>query len=119
MLLVSAFSGIAYYGMNFQLMIAAAIVLFSIAALAAWMLYAAIRAQYVKVKTGKEASIGARGVAETDIKSKGEIRVLGEFWQAIAKNALIAKGQTGEVVAMEGMLLVVKATEEKLNSSDY
>jgi membrane-bound serine protease (ClpP class) len=72
-----------------------------------------LKAQYAKVKTGKEALIGAKGVAVTDLNPKGEIRVVGEFWQATAKGTQIRSGQTVEVVGMEGMFLVVKPSEEK------
>jgi membrane-bound serine protease (ClpP class) len=116
LLLVAVFSGVTYYGVSEQLMIGTALILLSIAAIVAWMLYAAIRAQYVKVKTGKEALMGARGVAVTELNPKGEIRVLGEFWQATTKEGPISIGQAVEVVDMESMLLVVKAVEEKLNS---
>ena len=112
-LLFAAFSGVTYYGLDAQMMIAAAIVLLVIAAIAAWLLYAALRAQYSKVKTGKEALIGAKGVAVSDLKPKGEIRVLGEFWQATAKNSEIRSGQPVEVIGMEGMFLMVKPVEEK------
>ena len=112
-LLFFAFSGITYAGIGTQVMIAAAVVFLVMAGIAAWLLYAAVRAQYVRVKTGKEALIGAKGVATTDLKPKGEIRVLGEFWQATAKDTQIASGQTVEVVGMDGMFLVVKPSEEK------
>jgi membrane-bound serine protease (ClpP class) len=113
-LLFAAFSGVTYYGFDSQMMIATAIVLLVIAAIATWMLYAALRAQYAKVKTGKEALIGAKGTAVTDLNPKGEIRVLGEFWQATAaKGTSISNGQTVEVVDMDGMFLVVKPAEEK------
>jgi membrane-bound serine protease (ClpP class) len=112
-LLFDAFSGVTYYGIGAQGMIAVAVVLLVIAGIAAWLLYAALRAQCTRVKTGKEALIGAEGVAVTDLKPKGEIRVLGEFWQATAKDAQISSGETVEVVGMKGMFLVVKAAEEK------
>jgi membrane-bound serine protease (ClpP class) len=112
-LLYEAFYGVTYYGIDVQTSTAIGVVLIVIAAIAAWLLYAAIRAQYRRVKTGKEALIGAKGVAVTDIKPKGEIRVLGEFWQATANESQINNGQTVEVVGMEGMFLVVKPAEEK------
>jgi membrane-bound serine protease (ClpP class) len=112
--LYAAFSGVTYYGFDSQTMIATAIVLLVTAAIAAWLLYVAIRAQYTKVKTGKEALIGAKGTAITDLNPNGEIRVVGEFWQATApKGTSIGKGQTVEVVGMEGMFLVVKPAEDK------
>jgi membrane-bound serine protease (ClpP class) len=112
-LLYEAFYGVTYYGIDVQTTIAIGVVLLVIAAIAVWLLYAAVRAQYRRVKTGKEALMGAKGVAVTDIKPKGEIRVLGEFWQATAKDAQISSGQTVEVVGMAGMFLVVKLAEEK------
>ena len=102
-----------YYGLALQIEAVLAIILLIIAAIAAWLFYAGVKAQYSRVKTGKEALIGAKGVAVTDLKPKGEVRVMGEFWQATAKDATIANGQAVEVVGMEGMFLVVKPAEEK------
>lgn len=83
------------------------------AVLAVWMLYKGVRANLSKVKTGKEALIGARGVAVTDLKPTGEIRVVGEFWQAAAKAGWIRKGEEVEVVGLEGLFLVVRPYKEK------
>ena len=66
-----------------------------------------------RVKTGKEALVGAKGTATTDLKPNGEVRVLGEFWQATTKEGEINMGQTIDVVGMEGMFLVVVPTEQK------
>jgi membrane-bound serine protease (ClpP class) len=116
-LIISASLGIAL-GLSLEIEIILASILLVIAGIAAWLFYAGIKAQYKRVKTGKEALIGAKGVAVTDLKPKGEVRVLGEFWQAIAKEAPIANGQTVEVLCLEGMFLVVKPSEEKLNSKE-
>ncbi len=118
LLIFAASLGIAYYGLALQIEAALAIILLLAAGIAAWLFYVGVKAQYIRVKTGKEALIGAKGVATTDLKPKGEVRVLGEFWQAIAKDKTIANGQTVEVVCLEGMFLVVKPTEEKLNSPE-
>jgi len=75
--------------------------------------YAGVKAQFKRVKTGKEALIGARGLATSDLKPKGEVRVMGEFWEATAKDTTITVGQAVEVVGMEGMFLVVKPAEQK------
>jgi len=77
------------------------------------MIYKAAQAKLSKIKTGKEALIGSRGVAVTDLNPKGEIRVLGEFWQATAKEGEIKNGEKVEVVGMQGMFLVVKPVKEK------
>jgi membrane-bound serine protease (ClpP class) len=114
LLIVAAFSSVNYYGISTQMEIALAIMALAIAILAAWMLYKGLTANLAKVKTGLEALIGARGIAVTDLKPKGEIRVMGEFWQATAKDAWVTNGQAVKVIGMEGMFLVVKPAEEKV-----
>jgi membrane-bound ClpP family serine protease len=113
-LLFSALTGTVYYGIAIQVEETLAAALFVIAVILAWIFYTGVKAQYKLVKTGKEALIGAKGVATTDISPKGEVRVLGEFWQATAKEgAAIANGQAVTVVDLDGMFLVVKAAEQK------
>ena len=75
--------------------------------------YFGVKAQFKGVKTGKEALIGSRGIATTDIKPKGIVRVMGEFWEATAKDTAISSGQAVEVVGMDGMFLLVKPVEQK------
>ena len=113
-LFFAALSGTTYYGIAIQIEATLAVTLLIIGAILAWIFYVGVKAQYSKVKTGKEALIGAKGVATTDLKPKGEVRVMGEFWQATAKDTAIANGQAVEVVGMEGMFLVVKPAEEKV-----
>ena len=113
LLLLSAFQGASYYGVTPQAQLALAIVTLIVAAVISWMIYKAAQAKLSKIKTGKEALIGSVGVAVTDLKPKGEIRVLGEFWQATAKEEWIKTGEKVEVAGMEGMLLIVKPAKEK------
>ena len=82
-------------------------------ALLVWLFYVGVKAQYKRVKTGKEALIGAKGVVTTELAPKGVIRVSGEFWQATTKDGTVPVGQDVEVVAMEGMFLVVKPVQQK------
>jgi membrane-bound serine protease (ClpP class) len=116
LLLFATLQGVAYYGISLQLQITVAIIAIALAALAAWMLYEGLKANFFRVKTGKEALIGARGTAVTDLRPTGEIRVVGEFWQATAKTEWIEKGEPIEVIGLEGMFLVVKSAKEKFNS---
>jgi membrane-bound serine protease (ClpP class) len=113
LLIFSASMGIAYYGLALQIEAAIAIILLLAAGITAWLFYIGVKAQHKRVKTGKEALIGAKGVATTDLKPKGEVRVLGEFWQATAKEAPITNGSAIEVVDMEGMFLIVKPAQQK------
>ncbi len=105
--------GITYFGVTTQQEMILAVISLVIAAIFAWIAYTGYSSSYSKVKTGREALIGARGVAVTDLKPKGEVRVMGEFWQATAKDKTIANGQAIEVLDLEGMFLVVKPADEK------
>jgi membrane-bound serine protease (ClpP class) len=112
-LLFAALTGV--YSLTIDVQVATVLVVIAVVAIVigGWLIIVAARAQYVKVKTGKEALIGATGVAVTDLKPKGEIRVLGEFWQATAEKEPILNGQSVEVIGMDSMFLLVKAVKEK------
>jgi len=112
-LFYAAISGTTYYGLGVQVELTLAVTLIVVALIIAVIFYVGVKAQFRRVKTGKEALIGARGVATTDLKPKGEVRVMGEFWEAATKDGEIATGQAVEVVGMEGMFLVVKSAEQK------
>ena len=104
--------GVAFAGLALEAEAITAVILLIIAAITIWLFYVGIKAQYKKVKTGKEALIGAKGIAVSDLNPKGEVRVLGEFWQATAKDGAIASGEAVLVVDMDGMFLVVVPAEQ-------
>src|SRR5208283_3285215 len=112
-LLFAAVLGITYYGIAIPLEGSLAATLFVVALIIALIFYAGVKAQFRRVKTGKEALIGARGIATSDLKPKGEVRVMGEFWEATAKDTTITAGEAVEVVSMDGVYLVVKPAEQK------
>jgi membrane-bound ClpP family serine protease len=112
-LIFAANFGVAYYGLEVQAESALAIILLVIAGIFTWLFYVGVKAQHIKIQTGKEALIGAKGVVTTELAPKGEIRVEGEFWQATTKDGVIPVGHDVEVVEMEDMLLVVKAIQQK------
>jgi membrane-bound serine protease (ClpP class) len=102
-----------YYGVIQQIQVVLVIVAVAMASLFSFIVYKVAKARLSKVKTGKEALIGARGVAVSDLKPKGEIRVVGEFWQAKAKDEEIKKGEGVEVIGMEGLFLIVRRVKRK------
>jgi len=112
-LVFAAIVGTTYFGLAVQAEVILAVTLIVIASIMAFIFYAAVKAQFRRVKTGKEALIGARGIVTSDLKPKGEIRVMGEFWEATAKDTEIASGQPVVVVGLEGVYLVVKPAEQK------
>jgi membrane-bound ClpP family serine protease len=112
-LFFAAISGTTYYGLAISVELTLGVTLIIVAVIVAVIFYVGVKAQFEKIKTGREALIGAKGIATSDLKPKGEVRVMGEFWEAIAQTGEIATGQTVEVVGMEGMFLVVKPAEQK------
>ena len=112
-LFFAAVSGNTYYGIAISIEETLAILMIIIALILVFIFYAGAKAQFSKVKTGKEAIIGAKGIATTDLKPKGEVRVMGEFWEATTNETDVLTGESIEVVGMNGMVLVVKAAERK------
>jgi len=112
-LFVAAISGTTFYGLAVSIELTIGIALIIVALIVAVIFYMGVEAQFRRVKTGKEALIGAKGIATSDLKPKGEVRVLGEFWEATAKEGDLVAGQIVEVVGMEGMFLVVVPAEQK------
>jgi membrane-bound serine protease (ClpP class) len=102
-----------YYGVIQQIQEVLLVAAAAMASLFSFIVYKAAKAKLSKIRTGKEVLIGAVGVAISDLEPKGEIRVVGEFWQAEAEGEWIKKGEEVEVVRMEGLLLVVKAVKRK------
>ena len=65
------------------------------------------RMRRVKVGTGVENLIGATGEVTTPLAPVGQIRVLGELWQARASSEL-PRGAPVRVVALHGLTLDVE-----------
>jgi membrane-bound serine protease (ClpP class) len=68
------------------------------------------RMRRVKVATGVDNLIGARGEVATPLAPVGQIRVLGELWEARSSSELPA-GTAVRVVAMDGLTLDVEPVE--------
>jgi membrane-bound serine protease (ClpP class) len=112
-LFYAAISGTTFYGLAVSVELTIGLTLLIVALIVVAIFYVGVKAQFKRVKTGKEAFIGSMGIARTNLKPKGEVRVMGEFWEATAKDTPISAGQAVEVVGMDGMLLVVKPVEQK------
>jgi membrane-bound serine protease (ClpP class) len=73
---------------------------------------AGIRAQSQKVQTGREALIGAVGVARTDLTPTGTVFVQGELWSAQSEDGTIPAGRPIRVTRVDGLRLDVRKREE-------
>jgi membrane-bound serine protease (ClpP class) len=64
--------------------------------------------------TGAESLIGKTGIAVTDLRPKGEVRVEGVIWRAESLSGEIAKGERVTVKSLKGLVAMVeKAQVEK------
>ena len=68
------------------------------------------RMRRVKVATGSENLIGATGEAATPLAPVGQIRVLGELWEARASSD-VPPGTSVRVVGMDGLTLKVEPVD--------
>lgn len=69
---------------------------------------AGLRAQFLPVRTGKEAMLGKSAPALGRIDSQGgKIFVEGEYWNAVSETP-VAEGQPVEIVGIKGLTLTVK-----------
>jgi membrane-bound serine protease (ClpP class) len=57
--------------------------------------------------------IGKIGVAITDLKPKGDVRVSGETWRAQSLSGDIEKGEQVSVKALNGLVLTVEKVQKQ------
>ncbi len=62
--------------------------------------------------TGPESIIEKTGVAITDLKPKGEVRVIGEIWRAESVSGDLAAGEKVRVKTLKGLVVLVEKVEE-------
>lgn len=72
---------------------------------------AGVRAQRRSIRTGREALIGALGVARSDIAPRGTVFLQGSLWSAESMGTGILAGQPVEVVGIAGLHLKVRSPE--------
>ncbi len=66
--------------------------------------------------TGAEAMIGKIGVAVSDLKPNGEVRVEGEIWRAESVSIGVAKGEKVRVKSLKGLVVVVEKFSDSLKN---
>jgi membrane-bound serine protease (ClpP class) len=67
--------------------------------------------------TGPEAMTGKTGIAITDLKPKGEVRVQGEIWRAESLSGDISKGEQITVKGLKGLVVTVEKRQEQSKSA--
>ena len=80
------------------------------------LIYWQRRMRREKVQTGVENLIGATGEATEQLAPSGNVRVLGELWEARSSSEL-PPGSKVRVVAVHGLILEVESAEEPPTSS--
>ena len=71
------------------------------------LLVALFKSLRQKVATGDQGMVGLVGIADTDIRQSGRIRVRGEYWTARSASPISA-GKTVKVLAVENLTLKVE-----------
>ena len=98
-----------FYEISLPLIIAVALVS---AAVFMGLVALAMRSWRQPVVSGREALVGAEGEALEDFDAHGHVRASGEVWQAESDRPL-RRGQTVRIKAVEGLTLLVEATEKE------
>jgi membrane-bound serine protease (ClpP class) len=70
-----------------------------------------------RVRTGVESLIGATGEVTEHLAPSGQVRVLGELWQARSSSEL-PPGSRVRVVSVHGLVLEVEAIDEAETTAD-
>jgi membrane-bound serine protease (ClpP class) len=68
---------------------------------------AVIQAQRRRATTGEAGMLGLSGVAETELRGAGWIKVAGERWRAVAEEP-VAAGEPVTVISVDGLTLHVR-----------
>jgi len=88
------------------------------AALMAWVSGSSmVRARRRPVVGGREALIGAIGTVLNDMKTQGEVRVLGEVWHAHSTVPLQAGERVRVLAQEEGLRLSVEPEKKEESES--
>ncbi len=67
----------------------------------------AVKAQMLKVTTGREGLVGEAGIARTDVAPRGKVSLHGEIWNA-RSDAPVKKGEEVVVTAVDGLVVEVR-----------
>ncbi|MFZ2812236.1 MAG: NfeD family protein, partial [Thermovirgaceae bacterium] len=96
--------------MSYNFMIGAVAVLAAFFLFAAWAVWRSIRSRPV---SGRDALVGSRVLAVSDLSPQGSVICHGEIWWAkVSGDGRLASGETGVVESVEGLTLVVRPLAE-------
>jgi membrane-bound serine protease (ClpP class) len=89
----------------------------TVALVMASLSWKALQMRRRRATTGREGLLGERGVARGDLAPRGKVFVHGEIWNAVAQgleaDVSLPAGAPVEVVAVEGLTLLVKPCTER------
>jgi membrane-bound serine protease (ClpP class) len=66
--------------------------------------------------TGPEALVGEIGIAVTDLKPEGEVRVAGIIWRAKSISGDIMKGKSVKVKSLQNLMLTVEKADQETST---
>jgi len=89
-----------------------------IGGLAAFVVGAGLSVQRLRPATGADSLIGRQGVVKAPLDPAGTVWIAGEEWTASAEEPPVVPGDRVEVVAVEGLRLLVKRAEPESSSGE-
>jgi len=96
--------------MSYNFMIGAVAVLAAFFLFAAWAVWRSVKRRPV---SGRDALVGSRVLAVSDLSPQGSVICHGEIWLArVPGDGRLASGETGVVESVEGLTLVVRPLAE-------
>lgn len=104
-----------YFGVDWPVVAAVGVVALLFFAL---VIRAVGRARRRPVSVGPEELVGSRGIVVSDIAPLGQVRVHGEIWKARTQGESLAREEPVEVVAVEGLTLVVRRTDRETTDKE-
>jgi membrane-bound serine protease (ClpP class) len=83
-------------------------------AVLSFLLNLVVKAQKTSVTTGVEELLHAVGEVVSWSQGKGDVRVTGEIWQAVADaDFILQKGDAVRVISINGLKLTVAPADQK------
>ncbi len=71
---------------------------------------------FIKPRVATENIIGSQGTVTKPLAPEGYVKVQGVLWKAKCNESELAEGQEVEVIGLEGLRLVVKPINERLDT---
>ena len=81
---------------------------FLVLGISLFLYFKIFQAMRQKVKTGREAMLGKKGLVVEDIDPEGKVQYANEIWDATAGGSRFLKGEQVKIMGIRGLVLLVE-----------